>query len=383
MNNRLKLINTILGGLLLTMMLTHLSPALAADARVYFGTYTNGRDSKGIYTCTFDLTTGKLGPLELAAEAVNPSYVACSPDGKFLFSADEGAHGQVTAYRVKSDGTLIVLNQQDAGGGATCFVWVDSAGRNVLAANYGGGNISSFPVLPDGSLGPRSAFVQFTGSGPNPSRQKQPHAHSIYTDPGSRFVYACDLGTDNIWIYKYDDAHGTIDSDSVRTARTPPGAGPRHLAFHPNGRYVYVTNEMGLNVSVFARDESSGALTPLQVIPTLPDGSPNAAVSSTAEIAVHPTGHWVYVSNRGDDNIATYAVGSDGKLTWIEDAPAEVVMPRGFAIDPTGKWMISAGQKDNKIAVLAIDQNTGRLTPTDQTETVGSPVCVVFAPTRP
>lgn len=245
-----------------------------------------------------------------------------------------------------------------------------------MAANYGTGSFSSFPILPDGSLGNRTAFVQLSGSGPNTSRQAGPHAHSVYTDAVSRFVYCCDLGTDNIWIYKDDAEHGAIDVASVGTAKAPPGAGPRHLAFHPNGRFVYVNNEMGLTVSVFKRDANSGALSPIQVISTLPEGTAHAA--STAEIAIHLSGKWLYVSNRGEDTIATYAIGRDGKLTWIENAKAVVVMPRGFAIDPTGRWLVAGGQNDNRIAVLEIDRKTGRLSPTDQSEAVGSPVCVIF-----
>ena len=363
-------------------MLSALGSARASNARIYLGTYTNGRDVKGIYTCMLDVETGKLSAVELAAEATNPSYLALSPDGKFLYSADEGARGEVSAFRVESAGSLTMLNDQETGGGDTCHVWVDSVGRNLFAANYGGGSIAGFPILPDGSLGRRTAFVQFRGSGPNKSRQSQPHAHSVYTDPGDRFVYCCDLGTDNIWIYGYDSARGLIDADTVRTASAPAGAGPRHLLFHPNGKFVYVNNEMGLSVSVFARDASSGALSPIQVVSTLPNGSDHAASSSTAEIAIHPAGKWLYVSNRGDDTIATYAVGSDGRLTWIENAPAGVKMPRGFALDPSGRWLVVGGQKDNRIVVLAIDQKTGRLTPTDQAAAVGSPVCVVFGGVR-
>ncbi|MDR3709832.1 MAG: lactonase family protein [Capsulimonadaceae bacterium] len=362
------------------MMLSSLSLAQAGQPRIFVGTYTNGRDIKGIYTCAVDLKTGKLGPVELAAEAVNPSYLAISPSGKFLYSANEGAHGRVSAFRIEEGGSLTLLNDQDAGGSATCFVCVDATGRNVLAANYGSGSIVSFPIMPDGSLGQRTAFVQFSGSGPNKSRQTQPHAHSVYTDPSSHFVYCCDLGTDTIWTYKFDAKHGVIDADSVRTAKAPPGTGPRHLAFHPNGRFVYVNNEMGLNISAFERVASTGTLTPLQVIPTLLDGSTHAGTATTAEIAIHPTGKWLYVSNRGDDTIATYSIGPDGKLAWIESAKAIVAMPRGFAIDPTGQWLVAAGQKDNRIAVLAIDRKTGRLAPTDQTAPVGSPVCVIFAP---
>ena len=368
----------IIGGLLLTIMLTNVNLAHASQARIFLGTYTNARDIKGIYTCTLDLATGKLGPVELAAEAFNPSYLAIAPNGKYLYSADEGPQGQVTSFRVDRGGTLTKINEREAGGGATCHVWVDPTGRNVLAANYGTGSISSFPIMPDGSLGPRSAFVQFSGSGPNPSRQTAPHAHSVYTDAKGHFVYCCDLGTDNIWIYKYDAERGAIDYDSVQTARVPPGGGPRHLAFHPNGNYAYVNNEMGLTVSVFERNAASGALSIIQNISTVPEGTSHAQGASTAEIAIHPSGKWLYVSNRGADTIAVYEINPDGKLTRIEYAKSIVEMPRGFAIDPTGRWLVAAGQKDNRITVLEINQGTGHLTPTDQIEAAGCPVCVIF-----
>jgi 6-phosphogluconolactonase len=355
--------------------------SLAADATFYLGTYTKSGKSQGIYVGKVDTETGKLGTLELAAEAKSPSFVALSPNGRFLYAALEDGGGSVGAYAVNADGKLTPLNIQPSGGAGACHVWVDATGQTVLAANYGGGSIAAFSVKPDGSLGERTAFVQFEGSGPDQARQKGPHGHSIYTDAANRFVYSCDLGTDNVWIFQLDPAKGTLAPANPPSGKVPPGAGPRHFAFHPKADFAYANNEMGMSVTAFARDPKTGALTELQTLSTLPEGAEREG-ASTAEIFVHPTGKWLYVSNRGHDTIAVYAIGADGKLTWIEAAPAQVKVPRGFAIDPSGRWLVTAGQNDSRIAVLNIDQATGKLTATDQSAEVGMPVCVLFAPAK-
>jgi 6-phosphogluconolactonase len=351
--------------------------AICADATFYIGTYTKPGKSEGIYVSKLDTDTGKLGAVELAGKAASPSFVALSPDGKYLYAAIEDGGGSVAAFAVGAGGKLTALNQQPAGGSGTCHIWVDATGRNVLAANYGGGSIAGFRTNADGSLGARSAFVQFEGTGPDTSRQEKPHAHSIYTDSTNQFVYACDLGTDNVWSFRFDAAKGALTPASPASAKVPQGGGPRHLAIHPNGKFAYVNNEMGLSVTAFSRDTASGALTAMQTLPTLPEGTPKKGVS-TAEIFCHPTGKWLYASNRGHDSIAVYAIAADGKLTWIETAPAQVKVPRGFGIDPTGKWLIAAGQSDDTIAVLKIDPATGKLTPNGSTATVGAPVCILF-----
>lgn len=348
-----------------------------AEAVFYIGTYTKPGKSEGVYVSKLDTDTGKLGPVELAGKAASPSFVALSPDGKFLYAAVESGKGAVAAFAVGDGGKLTLLNEQTAGGDGTCHVWVDATGRNVLAANYGGGSIVCFRTNADGSLGERSAFVQFEGTGPDKARQQKPHGHAIYTDASNRFVYACDLGTDNVWTFHFDAAKGTLKAAESASAKVPPGGGPRHLAIHPNGRFAYANNEMTLSVTAFTRDPASGALAPVQTLPTVPEGTPRAGVS-TAEIFCHPTGKWLYTSNRGHNSIAVHAIAEDGKLTWIETAPAQVKVPRGFGIDPTGKWLVTAGQEDDKLAVLKIDPATGKLTPNDSTAQVGNPVCILF-----
>jgi 6-phosphogluconolactonase len=352
--------------------------SLAADATFYLGTYTRSGKSKGIYIGKLDTETGKLGPVELAGEAKSPSFVALSPNQKFLYASIEDEGGSVGAYAVGADGKLTTLNAMPSGGAGACHVWVDATGKNVLAANYGGGSIAVFQTKADGSLGERTSFVQFEGSGPDAARQKGPHGHSIYTDAANQFVYSCDLGTDNVWIFKFDAEKGTLTPANPPSGKVPPGAGPRHFALHPGGKFAYANNEMGLSVTAFSRDPATGALTAMQTLSTLPEGADRTGVS-TAEIFIHPSAKWLYVSNRAHDTIAVYSIGEDGKLTWIENAPAQVKVPRGFGIDPTGKWLIAAGQNDDRIAVLKIDPATGKLSATDQSAEVGSAVCVLFA----
>lgn len=351
----------------------------AADLTFYLGTYTRGSQSKGIYVGKLDGATGKLGPLELAAETSNPSFVALSPNGRNLYAVAEDGGGGVAAFAVGADGKLTKLNSQSAGGAGTCHVWVDATGRNVFAANYSGGSLAVFQTKPDGSLAERTAFIQLEGSGPNPKRQTKSYGHAIYTDPTNKFVYGCDLGSDQVWIFSLDAAKGTLAPANPPSAKVPPGGGPRHLAIHPNGRFAYANNEMGLSVTAFTRDATNGALTAVETVSTLPPGTPTEGFS-TAEIFCHPSGKWLYVSNRGHDTIAVFAIGADGKLQFLEAAPAQVKVPRGFDIDPTGRWLITGGQNDHRIAVLAIDQQTGRLTFTGQTAEVGAPVCVLFKP---
>jgi len=272
------------------------------------------------------------------------------------------------------------LNEVFSDGGAR-HLSVDATGRDLLVANYTGGSAACFRIQPDGSVGGRTAFVPLTGSGQNPQRQTHPYIHSIYVDAANRFVYACDLGTDHVWLFDFDAQAGKLTLAKEGSGKMPPGSGPRHLAISPGGRFAYANGEMGLNVTVFARDPGSGALTVLQTVPTLPEGGATNGVT-TAEIFCHPSGKWLYISNRGRDSIAVFAIAADGRLKWIQDAPAQVKVPRGFGIDPSGQWLIAAGQQDNRIAILKIAAATGMLTPTGQSAAVGAPICVIFAATE-
>lgn len=346
----------------------------AEQIRFFVGTYTQGTTSKGIYTGLLDNETGKLEKITLAAEARNPGFLTLSPDGNHLYGVLDGP-GSAAAFRCDTDGKLPLLNELHVGR-EVCHVSIDKTGRNVLVADYSG-SITCLQTKEDGSLDRITASIHFTGSGPNHARQAGPHAHSIYPDENDRFVYACDLGTDNIWVFKFDPANGSLTPADPPSAKVPPGAGPRHLAFLPNGRFAYSANEMGINVTAFSREPETGTLTPFQTIQTLPDGASTKGVT-TSEIACHPSGKWLYVANRGHDSITVFSVGEDGGLSWVQNVPAGVSVPRGFTIDPSGRWMVAAGQKDNRIAVLAIDPKTGRLSDTQQSAEIGAPVCVVF-----
>jgi 6-phosphogluconolactonase len=350
-------------------------PVHAAQETFYLGTYTKPGGSEGIYVGTLDSDTGKLGPLRLAAKETDPNFLALSPDRHFLFAATKDS---VASYAVQPDGLLRAINRQPDGGGA-CHVSIDRAGREVFVANYGAGTISAFPVTADGTLGPRIAYETFSGSGPNKSRQQAPHAHSIYADPEGHFVYSCDLGTDNIWIY-HREANGGLTPANPPLAKVPLGSGPRH--FFIDGGFVYVVNEMGVSTSVFQRDATTGALHLLQTADNIPSGA--KPTSTSAEIALHPSGSWLYVSTRGQEMMTVFRVDRSAApklvLTFVQNIASPAKMPRSFGLDPSGHWMIVAGQADNRIAVMKIDPASGQLTLTPESAIVGTPVCVLFMP---
>jgi 6-phosphogluconolactonase len=354
--------------------------AVAADTvDFYIGCYTKPGGARGIQRGSLNLETGALKLEGLAAEANNPSFLALHPNGKFLYAAIEAGGGAVGAFAIEKDGSLRRLNEDSTKGAGNCHVMVDAAGSHVLAANYGGGSVACLPIRADGSVGPASAFIQHTGSSVNSRRQSAPHAHSVYFN-GS-FAYACDLGTDDVFVYRYDASKGSLTPNDPPSGKVPPGGGPRHLAFHPKGGFAYVNNEMTSTVTVFAHDAAKGTLTPLQTLSTLPAGS-NVVGNSTAEIFCHPNGRFAYVSNRGHDSIAVFAIGTDGKLTPVEHAPAGVKVPRNFAISPDGQWLVAAGQNSNSLASHRINPETGKLTPAAELKDVGAPVCVLFAEKR-
>ncbi len=354
--------------------------SLAGTAEFYLGTYTKPGGSRGIYRGSLDTTTGALTVLGLAGEAKNPSFLAMHPAGKFLYAAMEQDGGAVGAFTIEKDGTLRHLNDQSSGGAGNCFVTVEASGRNVLAANYGGGSVASLPIHEDGSIAAATGFVQHTGHSANPSRQKEPHAHSIYVN--GAFAYACDLGTDDVFVYRFDAASGTLAPNDPPSGKVPAGGGPRHLAFHPKSGFAYVNNEITCSVTVFAHDAARGTLSALQTTSTLPEGYTQTAKDSTAEIFCHPNGRFLYVSNRGHDTIAVFAIGDDGKVTPVQHAAANVKEPRGFALSPDGAWLIAAGQNSDSLASHKVDPATGKLTPAAQIAGIGAPVCVVFAVPR-
>lgn len=371
----------VLAGLVLS-----LSPASAREYFVYFGTYT-GEKSKGIYVSKFDTATGRLTEAELAAETKSPSFLAVHPNQRFLYAVGEINNfegkraGAVSAFSIEAKtGKLTLLNQQPSGGLGPCHLALDSDGRCVLTANYGSGSVALLPVNKDGSLGEPTSTIQHTGSSANPQRQAGPHAHFITTDAGSRHALACDLGLDKVLIYRLTGKNAQLVPNDPPSASVAPGAGPRHLVLSPDGKFAYVINEMALTITVFAYDGKRGALTELQTISTVTEKSDGM---SCAEIAVHPSGKFVFGSNRGHNSIAVFAADKKaGKLTFVEHQSTQGRTPRHFAIDPTGRWLLAENQDSSTVVVFAIDQKTGRLKQSGQPLEVPTPVCAVFAPTN-
>uniref|UniRef100_A0A7C4LQC9 Lactonase family protein n=1 Tax=Schlesneria paludicola TaxID=360056 RepID=A0A7C4LQC9_9PLAN len=358
--------------------------ATADEFRVYFGTYT-GPHSRGIYQARFDAETGRLEAVELAGEAVNPSFLAVHPNRKFLYAVGEIGNfegqktGGVSAFAIDSaSGKLTLLNQQSSQGAGPCHIVVDRAGTSVLVANYGGGSVASLPLAADGRLQPAASAIQHEGRSVNPRRQEQPHAHSINLDPLNRFAFAADLGLDKILIYRFDSATSRLTPHSAAGV-VAAGSGPRHFAFHPSGRFAYVINELANTVTAFAFDGEAGTLTELQTITTLP--ADFQGTSYTAEVVVHPTGRYLYGSNRGHNSLAIFRIEeATGRLTPLGHVSTGGKTPRNFQVDPTGRWILAANQGTNTVVVLKIDLASGAVTPTGQSVAVPTPVCIRFVP---
>jgi len=357
-----------------------LATASAESLPVYFGTYTQGENSgKGIYRSVLDLETGKLSDPVLVAEAQNPSFLEIHPNGKLLCAVSEtGGAGSVGAYAIDADaGDLKLLNEQPSGGTGPCYVSIDHTGRNLLVANYGSGSAAVIPIESDGRLAELTGFAQHKGSSVNPKRQNGPHAHSINVSPDNRFAFVADLGIDKIMIYRLDVEKGKIAANTPPCAEVKPGSGPRHFAFHPDGNYAYVINELNCTVTAFAYASASGALTEIQTITTLPSGFDGS--NTCAEVRVHPGGKFLYGSNRGHDSIAVYRVDlAKGTLTFVEHETADIKTPRNFNIDPTGRFCLVANQGSDSVVVFRIDRQTGALEPTGYRIAVPKPVCVRF-----
>ncbi len=349
---------------------------------VFVGAYTSG-ESEGISVLELDTASGALTPVSVTTDVRNPSFLALDPGGRFLYAVSEVGDfegqptGGVVAFAIdRESGSLRRINARPSGGAGPCHLVVDQTGANVLVANYGGGSVAVLRVGPSGELVDTSAFVQHEGSSVNKRRQNAPHAHSINLDPSNRFAYAADLGIDRVLVYRFDPASGLLDPTPADGA-VAPGAGPRHLAFHPSGRWAYVINELHSTVTAFERDAADGTLRELQTISTLPDGFEGN--NSTAEIRVHPSGRFLYGSNRGHDSIAVFAIDpARGTLTPVEHEPTQGRTPRNFNIDPTGSFVLAANQRTDSIVVFRIDPTSGALEPTGHQVRVPTPVCVRF-----
>ena len=358
-----------------------------ARYRAYIGTYTStgpvprGR-AEGIYVADFDAASGVLSEPQLAATAPNPSYIAIHPSGRLLYAVFElptvGGRpaGAVGAFAIAPEsGALTFINEQPTDGEDPCHLVVDRSGRYVLASNYTSGSVVVFPIEATGALAPRSAFVQHSGSGPNPRRQEGPHAHSVNVDPTGRYALVADLGLDRVVVYRLDPAAGTLTAVPSASGELAPGSGPRHVAFHPTRPMVYVINELGSTLSVFAFNPNTGALTHLQTLPTIPPGY--SGRNYCADVNILPDGSAVYGSNRGHESLAGYAINPEnGLLTFLEHTPTGGREPRGFVVDSTGSFVLAGNQNTDTITVFAVDQATGRLRSTKRKVEVPSPVCI-------
>jgi 6-phosphogluconolactonase len=351
--------------------------AQPADVLVYVGTYTN-RGSEGVYVYRLDPATGGLKPVGKSPGLSNPSFVAIDPKGRCVYAVREsgGPAGAIVALsRNAATNELTILNEQPSGGQGPCYVTVDREGRFVLAANYGSGSVALLPVAEDGHLLPAGSVIQHEGSSVNRSRQKGPHAHSIVLDPANRFAFAPDLGIDKIMIYRLDREQGKLVPNDPPFAKCEPGSGPRHFTFHPDGKHAYVIEELSSTVTAFAYDAGTGSLKTLQKISTLPKDF--KGTSTCAEVQVHPSGRFLYGSNRGHDSIAVFAIDAEtGELRPLGHTPTQGKNPRNFAIDPSGTFLLAANQDGNSIVSFRINPETGALTPTGQVCQVSMPVCV-------
>jgi 6-phosphogluconolactonase len=349
---------------------------------VYVGTYT-GPNSKGIYAYRFNSATGKLDSLGLAGEMVRPSFLAVHPNGRFLYAVSELGNdgrvdGSITAFAIdRKSGALTALNTVSSGGGGACHLVVDKTGKTLVAADYGSGRVAAFHVNPDGSLSAPTSVMRHSGSSVDPKRQTGPHAHAVVLSPDNRFVLVPDLGLDQIRIYRLNAADAALTPADPPFVTAKPGSGPRHLAFSPNGRFVYSLHEMGSLVTVWAYSAGSGKLDELQTISTLP--ADFHGDNNSAEIEVDSKGRFLYASNRGHDSISVFAIDpGNGRLTVVDHVATQGRTPRNFKIDPTGRYLFAANQNSNNIVIFKIDPQTGRLTPTGQVLEVQAPVCVQF-----
>lgn len=365
-----------------SLIMTLAAVVNAQPVRVYVGTYTQPNKSQGIYLFELDPATGKLTEKGLAGAVGNPSFLAVHPNGKYLYAVSEMGNfagkkqGAVTGFTIQPDGTLEQNSQVGSGGSGPCHITIDPTGKVALVAHYGSAHISSLPIRDDGTVGEVVSSFQHKGSSVNPGRQKEAHAHSTFLDPKNpKLALACDLGLDQVVLYDLDPATATLTPQN-QSVSVPPGSGPRHLAFTPDGRFFFVIQEMLCTIDTFERRD--GGFTPgPATVSTLPAGVKVEKGYSTAEILVHPGGKFLYGSNRGHDSIAIFAI-EDGKLTLVGHESTQGKTPRNFNITPDGQWLIAANQNSDNLVVYKIDQQTGKLTPTGDPVKCFAPVCVKF-----
>jgi len=347
---------------------------------LYVGTYTTGK-SEGIYGYLMDAYSGQLSRFG-SFKSVNPSFLAIDRSRRYLYAVNEigdflgKPSGFVSAYAIDKLGKLRLLNEQATQGADPCYLSIDEKKRTLLVANYTGGNVSVLPIRSDGTLGMLSELKQHEGSGPK-EQQKGPHAHCIIFDRSQRHALAADLGIDKVMIYRFDRTTGKLTPGKQPFADLQPGAGPRHLTLHPNGKYLYVINELDSTMAVFKYDERDGTLAHIETVSSLP--SDFSGVSYCADVHVSPSGKFLYGSNRGHNSIVVFEIDPrTGKLKLLEHISTEGDWPRNFTIDPSGKFLLVANQRSENVVTFNIDPRTGRLTPTGHNHQVPSPVCLKF-----
>jgi len=354
--------------------------------RMYVGTYT-GPASEGIYFVDLNVSTGALSEPVLAAKTKNPAFLATHPNGRWIYAALEVGDfngrptGGVGAFAIdeknnNKTGTLTPINAESSEGNGACFVSVTHDGKAVLVANYGGGNVALLPIDPNtGAVRKATSVDQHHGSSANAARQQRAFAHSIYPTPDGRFALSANLGTDEVIVYRLDTTAGTLTR--IGEAKLPPGTGPRHLAFHPSGKFVFAIGELTNRVHVLTWNGDTGALTPADSAPTLPEDFklPN----TTAEVTVSADGRFVYGSNRGHDSIAVLSFDvANGALVPVAHTSTGGVGPRHFALSADGKFLVAANQTTSTLVCFAIDPKTGTLSPTGSQVKVGNACCVRF-----
>jgi 6-phosphogluconolactonase len=350
----------------------------AAENIVYVGTYT-GKGSQGIYAWRFDAATGALAELGLVRETNNPSFLAIHPNGKFLYAVNETKDGQVVSFSIDSQtAKLTELNHVSTGGADPCHLVVDPTGHALIVANYTGGSVASFPIAADGTLGNAVTFLQHHGSSINKARQEAAHAHDAALSHDSRFAIICDLGMDKLMVYRFDSQTGALAANDPPFTAMKPGSGPRHFVFDAAGRHGYVIDELASTITTFDWNASQGTLREIQTVSTLP--ADFKGTNTAAEIAIHPSGRFLYGSNRGDDSLALFLIDkATGTLKPAGHFSTGGRTPRSFAIDPSGQWLIAANQDTNDVFEFHINQKTGALTPTGMRLQLSQPVCVLFA----
>ena len=354
-----------------------------ADKENYLivGTYDSAK-SEGIYVYKFNNTDGSAKEVS-HIKTSNPSYLTISPNEKFVYTvheiANNGKGGEVAAFAFnKHNGTLTYINQQLTGGDHPCYVEIDKTGKWVIVANYSSGNFSVLPVNADGSLGVATTIVQDTGSGKIPGRQKGPHAHCVKLSPDNHWLFISDLGIDKIMIYAFDATSGKITPAKKPFASSDPGSGPRHFTFSPNNKYGYLVEEISGTVVAYKYNNSSGTLSRMQRISTLPAG--DTELIGSADIHVSPDGKFLYASNRGKGNSNTIAIfkinPATGILTAVGHQYTMGKIPRNFNLDPTANFLLVANQDSDEVVIFKRNKQTGLLTDSGKRIEVGKPVCI-------